>query len=117
NHQTAFSVPMERLRNQSIDHLTCYIRQTISATQMFECKLFMIQTHQFQNGCMKVVYMHWVLGNIISEFIGLTIHTGFYTTACHPNCKATRMMVTSIIIFCQWTLAIISTTKLSTPDH
>ena len=84
---------------------------------MFEIKLLMIQSHQVQDRCMKIVNMHRVLRNVVAKFICLAIYAGLNTTTCHPYRKAAGMMISSVIILCQFTLAIIGAAKLATPYH
>ena len=44
---------------------------------------------------MKIVHMHTILYNVISEVICFAINARFYTAASHPNGKAAWMMITS----------------------
>src|SRR3954451_6511840 len=66
---------------------------------------------------MKVMYMHRVLHYVIAKVVCFTIYTRLYTTACHPDSKTARMMVTPIIIFGKLALTIVGSAKLTTPNH
>src|SRR5882724_4749179 len=87
------------LCNQTFYYFTRNICQPVTAAKVLECKLFMIQSHQIQDRCMKIVNMYRVLCDVITKFISLTVNSRLYTTASHPYRKATGMMIPSVIIF------------------
>src|SRR5574343_1267137 len=67
---------------------------------------------------MQVVNVNRILNDVISEFIGFTVHdTGFHATAGHPDGEAARMVVAAIAFFGQYSLTIVGTTEFATPDH
>src|SRR5688500_16745966 len=76
-----------------------------------------MQSHEVQNSCMKIVYMHRIFCNIITKLIRFTVHAGLHTATGHPDRETAGMMITSIIIFCQSALAIVGTSKFATPYY
>ena len=58
---------------QLVDHLARHIGQPVTATEMFEYKFFMVETELVQNGSVKIVNMHRVFGNVITELICFSI--------------------------------------------
>src|SRR5690606_24735342 len=84
-----------------------YISQPVAPSKVFKYKAFMIQAHKMQNRCMEIIYMYRILNDIISEFISLTINSRFDPPTCHPDGKAARVMIPSIIVPLQRSLAII----------
>ena len=67
---------------------------------------------------MKIIDVNRIFYNVITKLICFTItDPGLYATTRHPNTITTRMMITTIIIFCQLSLAIICSSKLAAPYH
>lgn len=78
----------------------------------------MIEAHLIQNGCLKIMNMNRVFNDVIAKFIRFTINNAWFnTTTCHPDSKATGMMITTIIILCQFSLGVTGSTKFTTPNH
>src|SRR5689334_8103790 len=85
---------------------------------MFERELFMIESKEMKNSSMKIIYMNWIFLNVISEFIRFAVsHSGFYSSSCHPDRVATRMVITSIVLITQVSLTIICSSEFSSPNH
>ena len=80
-------------------HIACHICKPVAAAKMFECEFLVINTHEVQNGGVKIVYMHRVLNNVVTKFVRFPIHAGLHTAARHPDGEAPGVMVAAIIIF------------------
>ena len=79
-------------------------------------KAFMVDSHKVLNGCVKVVHVDRVLGDVVTPIISLAMgDAALYTTAGKPDRKTARMMV-SPESFGITTLAIDGATEFSTPD-
>src|SRR5688572_11590390 len=92
-----------------------HICQTITSAEMCVRQPLMIKSHQVQNGGLEIVHVHGIFCNVISKFICFSVYAGLHATTGHPNGKARRMMVSSIILFCKFTLAIVGAAKFSAP--
>src|SRR5688572_10540660 len=66
---------------------------------------------------MEIMHMNRVLRDIVTEIIGLSIYPRFNAATRHPDRKTTWMVIASIIIFRQCTLAIIGTAEFTAPDN
>ena len=94
------------------------ISQPVSSALMSKCQKFMIDSHEMKDGSLKIMYMEGILDDVVPESIRLTVGDAwFYTAACDPAGKTPGMMIPAISLFCQWTLAIDSLSKFTTPDH
>src|SRR5688500_439729 len=62
--------------------------------------------------------MNRILCDIISKLVGFAIYSSrFYASACHPDGKASWMMVSAVVVGCHLTLAIVRTSELTAPDY
>src|SRR5262245_33295537 len=77
----------------------------------------MIQSHEMQDRRMEIMHVHGVAGDIVTEFIGITIHTGFYTATGHPDGETARVVVAPVLVFSELALAIVCSSKLTTPYY
>ena len=60
-------------------------------------ELFMIDSKAVQDGCLEVMNVNFVFNHVVSQFVGATIvDARSNATTCHPDVKATRVMVSSI---------------------
>jgi hypothetical protein len=53
------------------------------------------------------VNMNRQFGYVVAKFVSLAKNSGLNATASHPNGKASRMVVASVVFFGQCSLAII----------
>ena len=66
---------------------------------------------------MKVTNMHRVFDNIVGVVVGFAVHLApLDSAACHPHGKASRVMVTPIVVFGQSTLRVDGATKFPAPN-
>ena len=68
----------------------------ISAT-ITEGLFGVVDTHQVQDCCMEIVYVHSVFHRVPAEFVGGSVrHSAFHSTTCHPERIAVWVMFSSI---------------------
>src|SRR3546814_9357516 len=80
-------------------------------------QFLVIQSQLMEDGRMEVVHMHGVLDNIITEFVRFAVDdTRLNTASCHPHAKAARVVIPSVIVMGQGTLAIVCPSEFATPD-
>ena len=61
--------------------------------------------------------MNWILHDIITVIIGLTVFIALLdATSCHPRGEAAAMVITTVVVLCQFTLRIDRSSKLTTAD-
>ena len=78
----------------------------------------MINSQAMKNRRLKIVYMNGISNDIVREFICLSVAKPWLDSpARHPNRKASRMMITTIILLGQFSLTINRSPKLASPDH
>ena len=66
---------------------------------------------------MKVVNMNTVLGNVITKFIGGSMRRArFDAAAGHPDSKTAWVVVSSVVVRCQFALRIRGAPKFTAPD-
>ena len=59
-----------------------------------------------------------VFGNIIAQFVGFAIgNARFYTASGYKNTEAPRMMVPTVIILGQFSLAVVCPPEFPTPNN
>ena len=84
-----------------------YIGQTVAPPLVLERQLLMIDPQQVQHRGLKIVHMHRILHDVVTEIVGFAIsNAGLYATARHPDRKTTRMVIASVIICSEPALAI-----------
>lgn len=93
------------------------VSQPESSPLVFVNKFLVIDSHKVQNRSMEVVHMNRQLGDIIAEIIGFAKYTWFNAATRHQNGKATRMVVAAVIVFGEFSLAIIGTPEFAAPDN
>ena len=96
--------------------MTAYIRKPVTSPLVFIDKFFVIISKKVQNGGLKIMYVNRILYYVVSQFVCFAVDDSrFYTASSHPDTKATRMMITSIITILKRSLTIVGTTKFSSP--
>ena len=63
--------------HESGNDFTGDIRQPVSSSQMFIGESFVIDAHEAQDGRVKIVHMHRIFHDVVTEFIGFAVHAGF----------------------------------------
>ena len=76
----------------------------------------MVDTHQVEDGCIEVVHMHWVPGNIVTIIVGLAVdQTSSNPGAGQQGREAAGMVVPTIIVSGEGTLGVHGPTKFTSP--
>src|SRR5256885_7757493 len=92
--------------------------QFLFETLKLECKPFVIDAEQSEDGRIEVADMdrvfHDVIAKVVCDAVG---DSGFGAAAGHPNRKATRMMVAAIVVFREATLAVNSAAEFAAPEY
>ena len=81
-------------------------------------ELFVINAHAMKNGCVKVVDINGIFGDVVTKIIGFTIRdTGLGTATRHPHAEVFGMVISAVIIFGKSTLGVNCSTKFATPYY
>ncbi len=86
-----------RLSGQQLLHHACRLDAGKALVQALvaEREPAMIEPQQLQDGRMEVADVHWVLGNVVRELVGLTVaRPALRASSSHPQGEAARVMVT-----------------------
>ena len=76
-----------------------------------------IDAQLLQNGGLKVMHVHGIFDDIDAVVIGCSVgHTAANTAASHPVSETIRVVITSIVLLCELTLAVDCPTELPAPD-
>lgn len=76
------------------------ICQPVPLALVFEGEFFVVNTHQMQQGCLEVVDVDRVFGNVVAEVVGFSIgNAGFATASGHPDGEAAGRVVAAIVGF------------------
>ncbi len=77
-----------------------------------EGQFFVVESEEFEQGGLKIVYMHWVFGDMPAKVVGPAVGVaGFASAASHPHGVGEGVVVTTIVALGQW-----STAELGTPN-
>src|SRR6478672_406962 len=81
--------------------------QALIQTLKTVCQAFVVDAHQVQNRGIDVANMNGVPDDIVAEVVGFAMNdTTLDSAARHPHGVTARMVVPSIIVATQFTLAI-----------
>ena len=96
-----------------------HIRQPVLASLELERQSLMIDTQSIQYRCLEIMDMHPILGNVIAEFIRLSMrHAPSNSTTCHPGAEIAGVMITPMgLLVIHISLAENGPAKLTAPDH
>ena len=82
------------------DHAAVHIGQTIVATTVTVRQLFVVDSHQVQNGRVQIVHVDFILDRVPAEFICSAIgHPAAHTAAGKPHRETKRMMFAAVRSF------------------
>src|SRR5688572_17705335 len=85
---------------------------------MFKGKLFVVKTQQMEDRGMKVIHVHGVFNDVVSEIICLPMNNSrANSAACHPDGVVSWMMITSVVIFSEISLAVICPAEFASPNY
>src|SRR5215831_7154455 len=95
-----------------------HIRKPEMAPLILVSQASMIDTQAAQNGCVQVVNMDRIFGDIVRVVVCLTnCNTSLNTAAREPGGEATRVVISPILLRSQFTLAVDGTSEFTGPDH
>jgi hypothetical protein len=80
-------------------NLPRHIRQPVTPALETVRKPLMIQAHQRQYRCMKIMHVHRVFYDVVTKIIRFAVNARLYAAACHPDGKAAGVVVAAIIVF------------------
>src|SRR5204862_6819867 len=86
------------LRQNARHHSAVYVGQPEIAPHVPVCQPRMIDPETVEDRCLPIVNTHGVADDVVAEIVGFTVRDPrLDTTTGHPDRKAARMMVASII--------------------
>ena len=93
-----------------------YPRETLIKTSVMVGKMFMVESHESQDGGVQVSYMVAVYRGLMPELIGFTItRSRLHSSTGQPVGKTVRVMIAPVIGPRQLALAIDRTPEFATP--
>src|SRR5438270_9968975 len=94
------------------------VGQTVVAALEFVGETGVIDSQTVENRGVQVVNVHWVLDNVVTEFVSAAVSDPRPDPASgEPDCETTGMVVTAVILGGQGSLAVNGAAKLAAPDH
>ena len=76
-------------------------------------ELLMVDPHEMHNRGVKVSNVNGILGHVVAEIVSCAVCcAGFHTTAGHPDCVTSRMMIPPTLRTVPFPLTSNSATKL-----
>ena len=97
-----------------------HVRKSEVATGIAVRQSLVVDSHQMQNRCVQIVYMHAIRYGVHSELVGLAVHHATSNAAaCKKHRKARVMMVSAglLLFVLRVDLSVGRTTKLTTPNN
>ena len=95
-----------------------HIRQTEAPPLKLVKQLLVVNAHQVHQSRMKIMHMHRVFDNVVTEIIGFAkAESRFDSRTRHPHRETTRMVIPPVIVGGKNTLRVHRTAKFTTPDH
>ena len=93
-------------------------RQALVKTLVPDGETAVIDTHTVENGGIELVEMHRIFCDIIAEIIGFAVgHSGLDPSPGHPHAEVARVMVSTVALPGQFSLAVGGTPEFSTEDN
>ena len=76
----------------------------------------MVDSHAMENGCIQIVDVHWVFSDVVAEIVGLSVgYPTFDSPTGHPHAEVSWVMIPSVVVSGQSTLAIDRASEFPTP--
>ena len=86
-----------RSRNNLANQLPVNVGEAVVAPAMVKRQTFVVQAKQVQDGRLQIMDMRGAVGNVEAKFISSTESDATLdTTACHPEAKRLRMMISPL---------------------
>jgi len=71
----------------------------------FEREAFVINSHAMQDGCIQIIQMGGILGDVVTEIIGLTMgYPCLDASTRKPHAEISGVMITPIVVLGQGAL-------------
>lgn len=94
------------------------IGKSKSATLVLIGQAFMIDSHQVQDHGVEIMYVNTVFDDVVAELIRLAqADSRFDAAPGYPRGKASRMIITNVVVFALDSLRIGGSSKFASPDH
>src|SRR5262249_31352295 len=101
-----------------LDQLAVNVGETEVPALEFVGKLGVVEAEAVQDRRLQVVHVDRLLGDVVAVVVsGANGGAGLYTAACHPDGEAAGMVVTSVVVFREASLAIDSPAEFPAPDY
>lgn len=113
NNETQRRLAQQRLNNIPVD-----IRQAVMAALVFERQSCVIDPKAVQDRGVQIVNMNRIASHVVAEVVGFPVrHSTFDPAAGHPDREGPRMMVSPVVIGCQFALTVHRSPEFTAPDH
>ena len=94
--RTSFSPKRQPSGENPLHNPTMHISQAVLAPLELVGESLVMDPHEMQDGCLKIVYMDRILGDVESKFIGGAMHVaGLHAAARHPKGEPVGMVIAS----------------------
>jgi len=105
------------LRQQGLHHLAMHVRQPVVSALELERQPLVVDAQQVEQRRLQIMNVNPVRGNVVAELVGRTVaHARLHPAAGEPNREAARMVVATVIVGRQSTLAINRPPELPSPN-
>src|SRR5262249_53452724 len=105
-------------RQDSVDQFAVNVGQSEVTALKAIGQLLVIDAHAMQSGRIEVVDVDRVLDDVVAEIVSLTVaDAGLDAAAGHPDRVAAAMMIPTVILLLEFSLAIDGATEFTAPDH
>ena len=104
------------LRQHRLHHLAEHIRQPVMSALELEGELCVIDAEAVEDGRVQVVHIDGIARDVVAEVIGLAMRDATLDAAAgHPDGEAAGMMIATIVVRREPSLAIDCAAKFAAP--
>ena len=92
-------------------------RQALLQSLKRECKAFVVDAHAMQYCGIEVIYVDRILDDVVAKVICLSVlDSAPNSSSGHPDGKALRVVVASVVFLSKFPLAINGASEFTTPN-
>ena len=107
-----------KLGQDLLHYLTVDIGQPEVAALVLESELRVVDSQAMEDGCVQVVHMDRILGDVVAIVVRLAeCDSRLYAAAGHPDGKAAGMMIATVVVRGQLALTIHGAPEFAAPDN
>jgi hypothetical protein len=102
---------------QILDDVSMDIGETVAAALKAEGQFRVVDAQAVQQRGVQVVDVDGILGDVVAVVVRAAVCLASFDAASgQPQAEATRVMIPTVVIFCETSLAVHSAAEFSSPD-